>query len=113
MELRWAEIFRDGGSLGAAFLRDGKVWALFLKIGPWGDPGVPKHHMALRLSADESPERGRRIARGSDAEREIFAILDAWLAAPAFSDSSDRLWNRDNAAARVADLRQRAETRTG
>jgi len=86
MELIFADVCRDGGSLVADFrLTDGALMAVFLEVVGIPEPGQSRRFRHLHISNDFPASRcdpRTIVSKNSDAERHLLEALDEWLKSP-------------------------------
>jgi len=92
MKLKSADMYRDGGSLGANFEQDdGTTFCVFLEISPrfWTE-GESIHGRLFACSCQEAKD-SIPIPKGSDNEKMIVKRLADWISVNISSSDQKRL----------------------
>ena len=77
MQLLWADIYRDGGSYGAALADDEQRFSVLLQVNFWERPSKISYGNLYIVDGDNPTATGKKIEIGSIQERDWFMILEA------------------------------------
>lgn len=80
VRLIYADVFRDGGSLGAAFeADDGRRYNVWLQCSRVPDADGPHHRWLFEYFGSSSPDNPLPVLTGSEEERALISRLNRFV----------------------------------